>query len=90
MCAARGRCTVAADFVRPVDAVRDSLPGTLAEIIERTGYPADQVLSLLNRLRREGVRVNAIEDGSRSVGRYVEEGYVAQTVYTVDTGSEKE
>jgi len=82
---------LATDFVRPVDAVERAMPGTLAELAERTGYPVEQVLGLLTRLRVEGKRVNAQEDGvSRSVGRYVEAGHTATTVYSVDSRRGKE
>lgn len=79
-----------ADFERPQDRVRAALPGTLGELALATGYPVGQVLANITRLRKEGVRVNAIEDGvSRSVGRFVDPEVVASTVYSVDTGSEK-
>lgn len=82
---------VATDFVRPVDAVERAMPGTLSELAAHTGYPIEQVLGLIIRLRVEGVRVNAAEDGvSRSVGRYVEAGHTATTVYSVDSRRGKE
>lgn len=75
------------DFVRPVDAVREAMPGTLGDLVERTGYPADKVLSMIGRMRTEGVRVNAQEDGiTRNVNRYVDSDnpVTSTTVYTVD------
>lgn len=74
------------DFVRPVDKVEGVLRAggaTLAEAVERTGYPDGKVMELIGRLRSEGVRVNAI------AGARTDDGW-EPTRYTVDSGSGKE
>lgn len=65
-----------AEFQRPIDKVRDALPGTIGELVAATGYPAGNVIALIIRLRSEGVRVNAAMNLS-------DPGY-ASTVYTVE------
>lgn len=78
-----------ADFKRPIDAVADALPGTVGEVSAATGYPPETVLSLIVRLRAEGTRVNAAEDGSRAVGRALdrENPTTAGTIFAVDSSS---
>jgi hypothetical protein len=44
----------------PADKVAAAMPGTIAEIAERVGYPVGTVLHQITTLRREGRRVNAI------------------------------
>jgi hypothetical protein len=63
------------DFARPVDAVDAALPGTIAEIAERTGYRVERVNALLWRLRAEGTPVYAIMGEREEIG-------FAPTVFT--------
>src|SRR5258706_10296380 len=66
----------------PPAKVRAAMPGTLAELSARTEYPVETVLKMIGALRREGVRVNATEDGiSRNVSRHVDPEWSATTVY---------
>lgn len=81
---------MAAEFQRPIDKVHDALPGTLADLVAATGYPAGSILELIVRLRSEGVRVNATEDGiSRAVPRYIDrdEPSTSTTIFAVDSSS---
>ena len=75
---------------RPPDKVRDAMPGTLADLVDRTGYPAGEVLKQIGNLRREGVRVNAIPEPGAIGTRWPVEAGVASTWYTVDPTSSKE
>lgn len=79
------------EFQRPPQRVLGAMPGTLGELSERTKYPAGKVLELIVKLRRDGVRVNAIEDGARSVGRTIdrEDPHISTTIFAVDSSSEK-
>lgn len=65
---------MAADMSPPAR-VRAALPGTLAELTARTGYPPEQVLKFITRLRVDGLAVRAVM-GQRSL-----EG-IEPTVYT--------
>lgn len=63
-----------------------ALPGTLAEIADRTQYPVAQVIRLILHARGMGVPIVAVEDGiSRAVTRYVDRDnpVVSTTVYTL-------
>ena len=43
----------------PAAKVAAAMPGTIAELSERTGYPVPEVYRQIGNLRREGKRVNA-------------------------------
>lgn len=43
----------------PADTVAAAMPGTVAELSERTGYPPAEVYRQIGNLRRFGTRVNA-------------------------------
>lgn len=74
-----------ADFQRPIDAVEAAMPGSLEDLIERTGFAAGLILSLITRLRVEGKRVNVTPDVV--AGTTI---YGVETVASVDSGSGKE
>lgn len=67
------------DFVRPVDAVHAALPGTLADLQERTGYTVGAILEAMRRLTAEGTVVRAV------MGERDGEGGWTPTTYTLLT-----
>ncbi len=89
------------EFKRPIDSVHGALltgsngtpGGTVGEVAERTGFPPGTVLELIGRLRSEGVRVNAVEDGvSRNVARHLdpEALHVSTTRFEIAVDSSRE
>lgn len=71
----------------PPARVAAAMPGTIHELMARTGYPQEAVRRAILNLRREGKRVNAVEDGiSRNVNskRPPEESVPSTTIFTLD------
>lgn len=61
------------------------MPGTIRELAEATGYGVEATYKAIQNARREGVRVNAVEDGvSRSVSRTVDAEWTSTTVFAID------
>lgn len=68
----------------PTDKVLNALPGTLAEVSERTGYPYATVLGLIERLRGDGEVIMAQREPSIAgvPARAKPESDALTTVYT--------
>ena len=43
----------------PADKVRDAMPGTIADLASRTGYPEAEIHRQIGNLRRTGTRIFA-------------------------------
>lgn len=72
-----------ADLSPPARVVA-AMPGTIHELAEATGYGIEATYKAILNARREGVRVNAVEDGiSRSVSRTVDPEWRSTTVFSV-------
>lgn len=70
-----------------------AMPGTVGELSKATGYPAGEVLKQIGNARREGKRVNAVEDGiSRGVGRHLdrENPHESTTIFMLDNSTQRE
>ena len=65
------------------------MPGTMAELVERTGYPAETILKMIHRMRAEGVRVNA-RAGESFIGDQGREYTPTTYEIAVDSSSGKE
>lgn len=73
-------------YTRPVDKVYKALPGTLREVMERTGYPAGTVMEMIRRLRSDGTVVDCVA-GERDEGGWEPSSYLLRAV---DTSSRQE
>lgn len=69
--------------MNPAGTVVAAMPGTVAELSERTGYPVGQVERLIVRARAEGHRVNATMQPR-------DDGGEATTIFVVDSRTQLE
>jgi len=69
--------------VTPPETLVSLLPGTLAELVERTGWSAEGVMKQITRARINGARVNAVMQPRSDEGE-------ATTMFTLDDASQPE